>query len=117
MDRHDEMTHVQRTDKVRRLNDRLRTTGLGGRTVMTRAVSALPPSALATLLLQVKQFNDFTPGNDPHGEHDFGKVTVDAEALFWKIDYYDVNLEFGSPDPSDDTVTCRVLTIMTAVDL
>ena len=117
MECHGEMTHVQKTARIRYLNDRLRSTGQGGRTVMTRAVAELPPPALAKLMLQVRQFDDFTAGNDPHGEHDFGKVTVDGEALFWKVDYYDVNLEYGSPDPSDDTVTCRVLTIMTAQDL
>jgi hypothetical protein len=33
---------------------------------------------------------------------------------FWKIDSYDRNTEFGSPDPADPDVTTRVLTIMRA---
>ncbi|MEN0115466.1 MAG: DUF3768 domain-containing protein [Agrobacterium cavarae] len=34
--------------------------------------------------------------------------------FFWKIDYYDQDLRNGSPDPADDAVTCRVLTVMRA---
>ncbi|MEQ8826157.1 MAG: DUF3768 domain-containing protein, partial [Parvibaculum sp.] len=59
-------------------------------------------------------FDDFTPDNDPHGEHDFGSVRIDENAIFWKIDYYDRSMEAGSPDPADPEVTTRVLTIMLA---
>jgi Protein of unknown function (DUF3768) len=39
---------------------------------------------------------------------------VPGERIFWKIDYYDENLEHGSEDPSDLFKTTRVLTIMLA---
>jgi hypothetical protein len=32
----------------------------------------------------------------------------------WKIDYYDQSLSAHSPNPSDETLTRRVLTIMLA---
>ena len=51
-------------------------------------------------------------GIDPYGEHDMGRFTVGGEDYYWKIDYYDRNLEFHSPDPADPSVTIRVLTIM-----
>ena len=38
----------------------------------------------------------------------------DAERIFWKIDYYDPSLDFGSEIPSDPAQTVRVLTIMLA---
>jgi hypothetical protein len=63
----------------------------------------------------VRNFEAFTPSNDPHGEHDFGQVIAETgEAVMWKIDYYDTELEHGSPDPADHTVTQRVMTIFLA---
>jgi hypothetical protein len=48
----------------------------------------------------VHAFAEFTPENDPYGEHHFGSFAVGMEQ-FWKIDYYDLPLEFGSNDPAD----------------
>ena len=56
----------------------------------------------------------FSEDNDPWGTRDFGTVTVQGEKLYWKIDYYDADLAFGSEDPADPRVTVRVLTIMRA---
>ena len=117
MDCHDENVRSRKTDKIRALNDRLRQIGTGGRVMMTRAVAALPPAKIDTLINAVGAFDAFDQRNDPWGEHDFGKVTLAAKTYFWKIDAYDLNLEFGSPDPSDEAVTRRVLTIMTGDDM
>ena len=116
MDSHGKVNCAQRTEAIRRLNDRLRRTGQGGKVMMTSAVADLPPAELIQLLSQMRQFENFTAENDPYGEHDFGSVVIDGQSYFWKIDAYDVNFEFGSPDASDETVTCRVLTLMHASD-
>ena len=81
---------------------------------MTAGIAALPFSEQAVLIGKVMAFDTFTDDNDPHGEHDFGAFDHDGKRIFWKIDTYDQNLEFGSEDPADPAKTTRVLTIMFA---
>lgn len=50
------------------------------------------------LLTAIRQFNDFTPDNDPYGEHDFAAVEHDGVRVYWKIDYYDPTLQQHSVD-------------------
>ena len=104
-------TH-QRIETIRRLNDRFRRTFEGGRVVMTAGIQALGPDRLRALLNQVRTFGSFDESNDPYGEHDFGAFVEEGEKFFWKIDYYDRQLEYGSEDPSDPQRTTRVLTLM-----
>ena len=65
---------------------------------------------------KVATFDDFSADNDPHGEHDFGSFDLAGDKFFWKIDYYDPTLEFGSDDPADPSKTTRVLTLMLAAE-
>ena len=37
-----------------------------------------------------------------------------GKTIIWKIDCYDRDMNYGSPDPADETVTERVLTVMFA---
>ncbi len=101
-------------EKIRALNDAFRTTMTGGKVLVTAGVDALPSDIKAMVLRRVATFSDFTKDNDPHGEHDFGNFTRGGHKFFWKIDYYDANMEFGSEDPADPTKTTRILTIMLA---
>jgi len=96
------------------LNDAARQGKASGstRVVMTQGVNALPTEAIASLMGEVQRFNTFTEDNDPNGEHDFGKIVFMGDDYFWKIDYYDKDLEFGSEDPLDVKKTTRVLTVM-----
>jgi hypothetical protein len=102
------------TEKIRELNDRFRATMTGGRVMMTAGVDALPSDVKAMVIRRVATFSDFTPDNDPHGEHDFGSFTLSGRKFFFKVDYYDLAMEFGSEDPADPSKTTRVLTIMLA---
>ena len=98
--------------KVRALNDEFRTSFKSGRVVATPGV-LMRPDVIA-VLERVKAFTEFDPDNDPHGEHDFGAFVQHDQQIFWKLDYYSVDLNQGSPDPSDSGVTTRVLTVMLA---
>jgi hypothetical protein len=96
------------------LNDQFRRTGSGGQIVTTPAIRALNAAEWKEMLRRIMRFNDFTPDNDPYGEHDFGAVEISGERVFWKIDYYDKSLEYSSEDPADPEQTMRVMTIMLA---
>lgn len=109
-------TRLQHTARIRDLNDRYRAT-MGFRFIyVTVSVRALGVDAASQALRQVRTFTAFIADNDPWREHDFGAMTVAGEQLFWKIDYYDPQLEQGSPDPGNDAVTARVLTVVLASD-
>jgi Protein of unknown function (DUF3768) len=103
-----------RSAKIRELNDAFRTTMRGGRVVITQGVDALPSDVKAMAIRMVATFTNFSEGNDPHGEHDFGNFDLAGRAFFWKIDLYDAAMEFGSDDPTDPAKTTRVLTLMLA---
>ena len=101
-------------DRIRDLNDAFRRTFRGGKVMMTSGVDELPDCVKAEALVQVAKFTAFSADNDPHGEHDFGSFTLVGRKFFWKIDYYDSELQYGSEDPSDPRKTTRVLTLMLA---
>jgi hypothetical protein len=99
--------------RIAELNDLARTAmGVCSRVMQTSGINALPPQIQSRIREKVELFDAFTPGNDPHGERDFGCFEHEGHSVMWKIDYYDKDLEFGSEDPSDPAQTTRVLTIM-----
>lgn len=79
---------------------------------MTSGVQALPPEKILQLFQLVQQFNNFTSDNDPYQEHDFGKVVLDGNEYFWKINYYDSTLTKHSCDPASPNATRRILMLM-----
>ena len=105
---------TNQTDRIRELNDVFRTTWLTGTVLMTSSIRSLPDAIQSSIVKAVQTFDAFTPDNDPYGEHDFGAVTIEGRRVFWKIDYYDRTMQYGSEDPANPAVTKRVLTIMLA---
>ncbi|MDH5217811.1 MAG: DUF3768 domain-containing protein [Gammaproteobacteria bacterium] len=105
-----------RSETIAFLNDSFRKspTQQLGRLMMTYGVSEMDVLDRLKVMALVKDFSDFTPDNDPYGEHDFGSFEYKGDKFFWKIDYYDANYEYGSPDPANTEVTRRVLTVMFA---
>ena len=105
---------AQRVKRIRELNDALRKTGAGGMIVLTRGIAGLPPSERNEIHNAIAAFDDFNEGDDPYGEHDFGAVEVQGQTVFFKVDYFDLDLRYHSPDPADAKVTNRVMTVMLA---
>jgi Protein of unknown function (DUF3768) len=105
-------------ERIRALNDEMRTAGpltqSANRWVFTAGVLALGDNEAAAAVERVMDFAEFDDDNDPYGEHDFGAFDLAGQRLFWKIDYYDRAMEGGSPDPTDGSVTVRVLTTLLA---
>jgi hypothetical protein len=99
------------SSRIRLLNDNFRSTFIGGRVLMSAGVAELPLDIKARVLLRVQKFSTFNVKNDPHGEHDFGRFGLAGQKYFWKIDYYDLQCQFGSEDPGDPEKTTRVLTV------
>ena len=101
-----------KTARIRELNDQLRRDHVGGRIVITRGIEALGPDGVRGVLTAVARFDDFTEDNDPWGEHDCAVLTVEGRRIIFKIDYFDRELRWHSPDASDPAVTERVLTVL-----
>jgi hypothetical protein len=89
------------------LNDEFRRRG---QCVATASIAAL--DSLGGLIEAVRTYDDFTPDNDPWGEHDFGKLEWEGDDVFWKIDYYNESYD-GLGDSSSPHCN-RVLTMMFA---
>ena len=120
------------TAEIARLNDAARAGSLPtSRTVFTRALAdifagdaeeagtrqvslMLGQAALRRLINETP----IDPGNDPHGERDFGAIEFQGHKIFWKIDVYAIDGTFawGSETPWDPLQSFRVVTIMLASD-
>jgi Protein of unknown function (DUF3768) len=114
---------AQNLPRIRELNDALRKSNdailrlvINGQLVITRAVAERGDAFFRRAVAAVRDFDDFNGDNDPHGEHDMAFLKVDGERIFFKVEYYDAELERLSDDPSNPEITRRVLTIGLASD-
>lgn len=105
---------TDRSARIRELNDIFRKSFIGGKVFITEGIRALGPDFESACVERVQKHRRFAEGNDPCGEHDFAAFEVNGTKCFWKIDYYDRRMKWGSEDPADPAQTTRVLTIMLA---
>ena len=113
---------IARAEQIAKLNDRARS-GFdpSARIMFTRGCldafcSGDTPSGLVAQAQLIKTMRRHRFEEDPYGERDFGAFTFRGEKVFFKVDYYDLNLEYGSEDPADASITARVVTIMLAAE-
>lgn len=65
------------------------------------------------MIRAVRLFDDFTPDNDPNGEHDGAALMVGEHQICWKINYYTPGRRGDDEiDPANPAATLRVMTIM-----
>ena len=83
-----------------------------GQFVMTCGVAALGPDAQLELTRRVAAFDAFNADSDPQGLHEMGVIEFNGTKVWFKIDLYDVDYQYGSPEPSDPKQTRRVLTLL-----
>ena len=102
--------------EIKRLNDRLRLKGRGGYSQMCDRMSDFSYERFAEVRKAIRAFDDFTPDNDPHGHHDYGVVEVHDQKYDWEIGYLGADGTGVSPDPSDTSVTTRVMWISMVPD-
>ena len=96
------MTSNVKKEEIAKKNDQFRRTFVGGKVMLTSGVES--DVNLEKVIEAVKKFEDFT--EDTYGEHDFGKITIDEEDYFFKIDYYDADYKYFEVNG------LRLLTIM-----
>lgn len=102
-------------------NDRFRKAAFGiavpgdiptGQTLMTAGVSGQPDAFRTALFEAIVTYDDFNADCDPHGWHEMGVMEIDGQTVWFKMDLYDENYEYGSSDPTELRFTRRVLTIL-----
>lgn len=106
-------TTVNKADRIRELNDRLRKHFRGGAICVTRGVA--DRCNVDAALAAVKTFCRFNEANDPLGLHSFGAIELDGHTLFWVIDCYENDMRQTARDPADNACQ-RVLTLCLDVE-
>ena len=124
-------TAREQTARIARLNDMARQAiGVACTAVATVGFLSLSAFDQSRVRELIETYDAFDEDSDPHDESDFGCVYQlgdgqwtterprvcddERERVFWKLDYYDHDLRFGSEDAANPAVTRRVLTIMLA---
>ena len=105
---------TKRTERIRFLNDTLRSHHSGGSVTITAGIAQMHYKELSNIFATIAAFDAFSDDNDPYGEHDCASETIAGRKIMWKIDYYDPTMRTGSRDPADPNQTKRVMTVMLA---
>lgn len=95
-------------------NDNFRKHLSQGIFVLTQGIRCNTKEDLEAIITKVRTFDTFDENNDTYEERDFGAFDFKGKKIFWKIDNYDREFLYLSPDVSNPRLTNKVLTIMYA---
>ena len=90
------ITPADRLTGIKALSDAFLSSFVAGSVTITQGIAALCAEVTAEVLRRVRAFN------------------LLALKFCWKLGCHDRDLECGSPDPAEPSVTTRVLTVMRA---
>jgi len=116
-----ELSSAETAKIIAEQNDRFRKTAFGmacegpvpqGQVLFTPGVSNQSEEFRASLIHAVVAYDDFNQDCDPHGWHEMGVLEIEGVTVWFKIDLYDENYEYGSSDPTELRFTRRVLTLL-----
>ena len=102
------------TNEIALQNDNFRKHLSQGTLVLTQGIRSNTKEDLEAIITKVRTFDTFDENNDPYGERDFGAFDYNGKRIFWKIDNYDREFLYLSPDVSNPRLTNKVMTIMYA---
>lgn len=102
------------TNNIATQNDNFRRNLSQGTLVLTQGIRSNAPEDIREIITKVRTFDTFDENNDPYNEHDFGAFDYKGKRIFWKIDNYDREFLYLSPDVSNPKLTNKVLTVMYA---
>lgn len=105
------MLEKVRSQAIRNVNDRLRTTLSFGRIHIAGEMRALRSRDFATVLRKVRLYDSFTKVTDPKGEHDFGIVEHNGRKICFTIGAEDDHAESEGAAPDDIHQNPRVMTL------
>ena len=101
MTTNEQTTQQAKTERIATLNDLART-AVGVASILHQSEEFRPRPQRSIRHSRARREVRHVPrGDNPYGEHDFGAFDYDGFfRVYWKISYYDKNLEFHSEDPT-----------------
>lgn len=87
------------------------------RTCLATIASEDTASGLLAQARLMAAIHRFTFASEDTLVRDRGQLQLDGHQIYFRIDAYDLDLNYGSEDQADASVTIRVMTIMMRDDL
>ncbi|GFE67097.1 DUF3768 domain-containing protein [Litoreibacter roseus] len=116
-----DLSSAETAKLVAEQNDRFRKASVGvategpippGRVMMTRGIAEQSDTFKEKLFAAIGAYGTFNEDSDPYGWHEMGVMEIDGVTVWFKLDLYDENYEYGSADPTDPQFTRRVMTLL-----